>query len=129
VAANVTFEVDEVNHKGEMVKKKAKPEVRRRRAAKAVRTRASVTRQRKPERRTIPARGIDAFLKGITIATEPPINNDSANLDTTFFAKLSAALSVLSEEIGQRDKRFKRQSRTSGRFGSPPVRICGVDAT
>lgn len=43
-------------------------------------------------------RRIDAALKAITVAAEPPIDNDVAHLDQPFRGKLDAALSQLSSQ-------------------------------
>ena len=41
------------------------------------------------------ARPIDAALKTLVIAAEPPIDNNPSNLDATFRGKLDAALAQL----------------------------------
>lgn len=58
------------------------------------RTRTRTARPARPRRAAAPLR-IDAALKALALAVEPPVNRDRAALDPTFLARLDGALAAL----------------------------------
>lgn len=75
--------------------------------------------QRRGRQRRGPRR-IDAFLKGTTIAAQPPINADPANLSVPFRTKLEAALAHLAagEKPFKLVEGFRTKDRQQWLFGS-----------
>jgi len=62
------------------------------------RTRSAKPKRRKRRRSVSSRQKIDVIFKGLAVALEPPRDNDPANLDALFRARLEAALEDLSAQ-------------------------------
>jgi hypothetical protein len=99
--------------------------------------RAAAVRKR-ATRSGMGARPIDAQLKALAVAVEPPINRDPANLDATFRSKLEAALALLAAQgtpfkfvegfrTTERQQWLFGSGRPSAPFGRPGPIVTNAD--